>query len=237
MLQFHEFSKFNKCILQKKKSTTVHCVWHDLEHQRMKKNRINDESMENWSALHINGRKVHYREQSLVVATAKIIIMSALGPNPCLAPSSASISKIQNTFGVRSLFYQSKLKKTQKAGPFKRIEKKVSFGILYEKIDKKLNSKNNNHERIGAQPLPGAIKCIDLKNAIHFWSYKFVCLFEWTLSEKDEWASLLEFSFLSLAFLGNCKNNNQERIGAQPLPGAIKCINHNQKLLELQAQY
>ena len=45
-----------------------------------KKNRINDESMENWSALHINGRKVHYREQSLVVATAKIIIMSALGP-------------------------------------------------------------------------------------------------------------------------------------------------------------
>ena len=69
-----------------------------------KKNRINDESMENWSALHINGRKVHYREQSLVVATAKIIIMSALGPNPCLAPSSASISRIPYTFGVTSLF-------------------------------------------------------------------------------------------------------------------------------------
>ena len=50
-----------------------------------KKNRINDESMENWSALHINGRKVHYREQSLVVATAKIIIMSALGLGPTLA--------------------------------------------------------------------------------------------------------------------------------------------------------
>ena len=78
----------------------MYCVWHDLEHQRMKKNRINDESMENWSALHINGRKVHYREQSLVVATAKIIIMSALGPNPCLAPSSASISRMPFTFGV-----------------------------------------------------------------------------------------------------------------------------------------
>ena len=109
-----------------------------------KKNRINDESMENWSALHINGRKVHYREQSLVVATAKIIIMSALGPNPCLAPSSASISKIQNTFGVKSLFYQPKF------------------------------------------------------------------------SEKDERAPLLEFSFMSLAFLGNSINNNHQYIGAHP---------------------
>ena len=29
----------------------------------------------------------------------------------------------------------------------------------------------------------------------------FVCLFEWTPSEKDEWASLLGFSFMFLAFL------------------------------------
>ena len=110
MLQFHEFSKFNKFILRKK--IIDHCAlclaWSRTPKDE-KKNRINDESMENWSALHINGRKVHYREQSLVVATAKIIIMRALGPNPCLAPSSASISKIQNTFGVKSLFYQSKI--------------------------------------------------------------------------------------------------------------------------------
>ena len=44
------------------------------------------------------------------------------------------------------------------------------MGILYEKIDKKLDSKNNSHECIGAQPLPGAIECIDLKNTEHFWS-------------------------------------------------------------------
>ena len=34
------------------------------------------------------------------------------------------------------------------------------------------NSKNSNQERIGAQLLPGPIKCIDLKNTIHFWSYR-----------------------------------------------------------------
>ena len=132
MLQFNEFSKFNKCILQKKNRPLCTVFGMISNTKGWKKNRINDESMENWSALHINGRKVHYREQSLVVATAKIIIMSALGPNPCLAPSSASISNIQNTFGVRSLFYQSKLKKTRKAGPFKRIEKSLLWNPIWK---------------------------------------------------------------------------------------------------------
>ena len=116
-LQFHNVRTHRRCVKWwvlasckcnftslKNSNQPLHCAMFGMisNTKGWKKNRINDESMENWSALHINGRKVHYREQSLVVATAKIIIMSALGPNPCLAPSSASISRIPYTFGVTS---------------------------------------------------------------------------------------------------------------------------------------
>ena len=81
--------------------------------------------------------------------------MSLLGPNSCLAPSSASILRIPYTFGATSLFVclNEHLQR--------RMSEHPCWTIAF--LD---TSKNNSHERIGAKLLPAAIKCIDLNNTL-----------------------------------------------------------------------
>ena len=69
---------------------------------------------------------MHYREQSLVVATAKIIIMSALGLGPTLAWRHRvhRSQKYRTLLELKAFFYQTKLKKTRKAGIEKRFFEK-----------------------------------------------------------------------------------------------------------------
>ena len=83
----------------------MHCAPFGMisKHQRRKKIELMT-SLWKIDPHYISMAEVHYREQSLVVATAKIIIMGSkpgnIRPNPCLAPSNASISRIAHNIGV-----------------------------------------------------------------------------------------------------------------------------------------
>ena len=92
-------------------------------------------------------------------ATAKIIIMSAFGPNPCLVPSCASVSKHTIHFCCKFVCL------------LVLMDSRIVLNIILQPSWMS-NNKTNNHERIGAQTLPGAMKCIDLKNNTHLWSFK-----------------------------------------------------------------